>query len=78
LTDLSYVIIEDECFKNCATIFETLNAWLDSSGAEIGDKCAWTFGRVKSNGSNVTFNGHPYIVQCEWDNAKHGCVLAGP
>jgi hypothetical protein len=55
-----------------------ISAWYDSSGAEIGDKCAWTFGSVAANGSNVTWNGHPYIVQQEWDNAKSGCVLTGP
>ncbi|GAC1302710.1 MAG: hypothetical protein NVSMB27_42630 [Ktedonobacteraceae bacterium] len=55
-----------------------LNAWYDASGAENGDKCAWTFGSVAANGSNVTWNGHPYIVQREWDNAKSGCVLTGP
>ena len=55
-----------------------LNAWTDSSGQEIGDKCAWTFGTVNSDGSNVNWNGDPYIVQQEWDNAQSGCVLAGP
>ncbi|GCE16184.1 hypothetical protein [Tengunoibacter tsumagoiensis] len=53
-----------------------LNAWYDSSGAEIGDKCAWNFGN--SSGSNITLNGHPYRLQKEWDNAKRGCVLTGP
>ncbi|GCE22380.1 hypothetical protein [Dictyobacter kobayashii] len=53
-----------------------LNAWYDSSGAEIGDKCAWNFG--SSNGANVSWNGHPYRVQKEWDNKARGCVLTGP
>jgi hypothetical protein len=55
-----------------------LNAWTDSSGQEIGDKCAWQFGTVNSDGSNVNWNGDPYIVQQEWDNAVGGCVLTGP
>ena len=55
-----------------------LNAWYDSSGQEIGDKCAWTFGHVNPDGSNVTWNGHEYIVQQEWDNHVSGCVLSGP
>jgi hypothetical protein len=55
-----------------------LNAWYDSSGYEIGDKCAWTFGHVNPDGSNVKWNGHEYIVQQEWDNHTGGCVLAGP
>jgi len=55
-----------------------LNAWLDSSGQEIGDKCAWMFGSLNSDSSNVTWNGHPYLVQQEWDNEQSGCVLSGP
>lgn len=55
-----------------------LNAWFDSSGSEIGDKCAWTFGSLNSIGADVTWHGHGYIVQKEWDNARRGCVLSGP
>jgi hypothetical protein len=55
-----------------------LNAWTDSSGQEIGDKCAWIFGSANADGSNVTWNGHPYLVQQEWDNVQSGCVLTGP
>jgi hypothetical protein len=55
-----------------------LNAWTDSSGQEIGDKCAWTFGTLNTDGSNVNWNSHPYLVQEEWDNAQSGCVLSGP
>jgi hypothetical protein len=54
------------------------NAWYDLFGYEIGDKCAWTFGTVGSNGANVTWNGHAYIVQREWDNHISGCTLSGP
>jgi len=55
-----------------------LNAWYDASGAEIGDKCAWIFGRINRSGADVTWNGHGYIVQKEWDNHHSGCVLTGP
>jgi len=55
-----------------------LNAWYDASGNEIGDKCAWIFGSTNSNGGDVTWNGHTYEVQKEWDNHVHGCVLSGP
>lgn len=52
------------------------DAWFDATGSEIGDKCAYNFGAVGSNGSNVTLNGDPYIVQQEWSNAVGGCALA--
>ncbi len=55
-----------------------LNAWYDSSGEEIGDKCAWNFGTIGSDGGNITLNGHRYILQKEWDNKARGCVLSGP
>ena len=51
-------------------IYETvtdplLNAWYDSTGAEIGDKCAWK--------TATTVAG--YSVQTEWDNSITGCRL---
>ena len=55
-----------------------LNAWYDLAGYEIGDKCAWIFGSTNSNGGDVTWNGHTYEVQKEWDNYVRGCVLSGP
>lgn len=42
-------------------------AWYDSSGAENGDKCAWTF-----NVPFVTFpNGTDWKIQGEWSNAAY-------
>jgi hypothetical protein len=56
------------------------NGWYDKTGisGEIGDKCAYNYGSLRPDGSNVTWNGHRYVVQGEWDNAVSGCVLAGP
>ncbi|MFL6238483.1 MAG: hypothetical protein ACJ735_03170 [Actinomycetes bacterium] len=53
-----------------------LNAWYDTTGSEIGDKCAYTYGSTAANGSNITMNGHPYIVQEEFSNAQLGCSLS--
>ena len=58
-------------------------AWYDGSGAENGDKCAWTFGAP-----SVTFsNGSMWKLQGEWSNkaftagtgypnssGQHGCL----
>jgi hypothetical protein len=43
--------------------------WIDSSGSEIGDKCAWTF-----NGAVTLSNGSKWQLQQEWSNAAGGCV----
>jgi hypothetical protein len=54
------------------------NAWIDNSnpnGGEIGDLCAWTFGPVNSQGADVVWNNHGYIVQKEWSNAISNCTL---
>ena len=42
-----------------------INAWTDSTGAENGDKCAWTF--PPSN--TVLSNGIVWRIQGEWSNA---------
>src|SRR6185437_12397952 len=39
-------------------------------------KCAWTFGAAGSNGADVAWNGHPYVVQQEWSNATSSCVVS--
>jgi hypothetical protein len=54
------------------------NAWIDTSnpsGGEIGDLCAWQFGPLNSQGADVVWNNHGYIVQEEWSNAINGCTL---
>ncbi|MGI8961309.1 MAG: hypothetical protein ACR2IV_16415 [Bryobacteraceae bacterium] len=49
-------------------------AWYDSSGAENGDKCAWTF-----NVPLITFsNGSAWKVQGEWSNAAYNAGTGYP
>ncbi len=45
-----------------------LNAWFDSAGQEIGDKCAWQFQ------SCVNLTNGSWQLQKEWSNAVSGCV----
>ena len=52
---------------------QVLNAWYDSSGSEIGDKCAWQF-----NGPVQLANGSSWILQKEWSNAISGCTETTP
>jgi hypothetical protein len=58
-----------------------LNAWYDNRGFENEDKCAWTFGTVRtaSNGSkyNITLGGSNYLIQRNWVNANGGyCAMS--
>jgi hypothetical protein len=49
-------------------------AWYDASGAENGDKCAWTFGAPL-----VTFsNGTQWKLQGEWSNAAYSAGTGYP
>ena len=45
--------------------------WLDSSGAENGDKCAWTSGTA-----NVSFSTGVFPVQPLWSNRTSGCAIS--
>lgn len=53
-------------------------AWYNAQGNEIGDLCSTSYGPLKYHGGDVYWNGHPYTLQEEWDNAKSACVIKGP
>jgi hypothetical protein len=57
-----------------------LNAWYSSTGAEIGDLCAWNFGTNTWDGNkaNQMWNGNFYELQQEYSNHVNNCVLVGP
>ena len=55
--------------------------WLDSTGKENGDKCAW-ISSGQGAGANVALNGATFPVQSLWSNSFNsgagGCVLSTP
>ena len=60
-------------------IFETVtdpngSAWFDQNGAEIGDKCAWTFNPGSGQSYTNTIGSLNYYIQQEWSNLASGCV----
>jgi hypothetical protein len=65
--------------ENIETITDPLgNAWIDSSGNEIGDKCNFTFGSPLGGAAGAQYNEQigtgNYYLQEEWSNAAAGCV----
>ena len=46
-----------------------LDAWFDSAGQEIGDKCAFQF-----QSCVILANGGSWQLQKEWSNAVSACV----
>ena len=46
-----------------------------SKGGEIGDKCNQQFGTRMPDGSDISINGHPYILQQEYSNRANGCSM---
>lgn len=64
-----------------------LNAWFDSSGNEIGDKCAYTYTPDTAEGDltglpwngagyfNVPLAGGDYLMQTEYDQRDGNCAI---
>jgi len=49
--------------------------WLDQSGEENGDKCAWIQSGQGASAS-VSMNGTSFPVQSLWSNTTSNCVLS--
>jgi len=72
-------IVEGHEFAETETDIYPNGGWLDSGGAENGDKCAW-IGSGQGASASVTMNGTSFPVQSLWSNAFNsgagGCVLS--
>jgi serine protease len=78
LTDGITIVGGHEFAETETDIFPS-GGWLDGSGAENGDKCAW-IGTGQGAAANVSLNGASFPVQSLWSNAFNGgaggCVLS--
>lgn len=57
-----------------------INGWGSTgNNDEIGDKCNQApYGVNPTTKGNVTWNGHAYLIQREYNNNQRGCTLKGP
>jgi len=53
------------------------SGWVDGSGAENGDKCAW-ISTGTGAAANTQLSTGSYAVQSLWSNASNGCVISYP
>jgi hypothetical protein len=60
-----------------------LNAWYDSKGMEVADKCSFNFGNEflapNGSGANVHWGARDFLIQRNWVNASGGyCSVSYP
>ncbi|MHB8632838.1 MAG: PKD domain-containing protein [Thermoplasmatota archaeon] len=67
-------IVAGHEYAETVTDPQPLSGWADSSGQEIGDKCAWVTTGAGAT-QNVAFGASTYPVQGLWSNAASGCVI---
>ena len=67
-----FSIVGGHEYAEAITDPEPPGGWLDSSGQEIGDKCAW------QNLSTLSLSTGTFAVQPLWSNNDSGCTLSAP
>jgi len=71
--DVELSVVAHEFFEAHTDPF--LDAWYETDlSGEIGDKCAYTYGFLATNGENIMLWRSMYQVQREWSNKFTGCV----
>jgi serine protease len=80
-TDAGITIVAGHEFAESETDPFPNTGWVDGSGAEIGDKCAW-ISSGQGASADTTLSTGTFPVQSLWSNAFNngagGCVLSYP
>jgi hypothetical protein len=76
--DAGITIVEGHEMAETITDQFPNGGWLDSGGAENGDKCAWIQSGNPGASANITLSTGTFPVQSLWSNASSGCVLSFP
>jgi serine protease len=71
-------IVAGHEFAETETDPQPSTGWLDSSGEEIGDKCAWIQSGYNGAAAAVTLSTGSFPVQSLYSDATGGCVLSYP
>lgn len=76
-----FSIVGGHEYAEAATDPFPASGWLDGSGAEIADKCAW-ISSGQGAAANTSLGANSYAVQSLWSNAFNGglggCVISYP
>lgn len=67
-----FSIVEGHEYAETLTDPEPPSGWVDSSGSEIGDKCAWV------NLFAINLSTGSFAMQPLWSNADDGCAQQAP
>jgi len=70
-------IVEGHEFAETETDIFPNGGWLDSGGAENGDKCAW-ISSGQGASANISLSTGTFPVQSLWSNATSNCVISYP
>lgn len=67
-------IVEGHEYAETLTDPEPGGGWVDSTGYEIGDKCAWVGTGGTGGAVNLNLSTGSYAVQAMWSNATGACA----
>jgi len=71
-------IVEGHEYAETVTDQYPNGGWLDGSGAENGDKCAWITPGTSGGSADIALSTGTFAVQSLWSNSLPGCAIYYP